>query len=208
MKTALKEKAITIPSKERLGNFAMYHYEKGRQDDIAFVFSCPGAVEEMEGRPAAGRTGKNLERLLSILNKEYRKDISWTRNDITITNAWSHVEYKARSGRTEATVREVLSAENLRRLCEEIKHVKTAIICSGERAAASIFRLVNEEKLNPSVQVAKIRHLGLRSLNQIKKDIHGEPIILIDEAKKTGYSPKVLKQMGRENTEKRLQVVA
>ncbi|WP_338749059.1 uracil-DNA glycosylase family protein [Bacillus sp. FJAT-52991] len=186
----------------------MYHYEKGKQDDIAFVFSCPGAVEEMEGRPAAGRTGKNLERLLAILNKDYGQAISWTRNEITITNAWSHVEYKALSGRTEATVKEVLSAENLCRLSEEIKHVKTAIICSGQRAAAAVFALANEGKLYPYVQVVKIRHLGLRSLNQIKEDIHGAPIILIDEAKKAGYSTKVLEQMGVENTEKRLRVVA
>ncbi|MGM7635139.1 uracil-DNA glycosylase family protein [Bacillus sp. Hm123] len=186
----------------------MYHYEKGKQDDIAFVFSCPGAIEEMEGRPAAGRTGKNLERLLSILNQEYGQAINWTRNDITITNAWSHVEYKALSGRTEATVKEVLSAENLRRLSEEIKDVKTAIICSGQRAVTAVFTLANEGALNPSVQVVKIRHLGLRSLNQIKEDINGHPIMLIDEAKKAGSSTKELKQMGVENTGKRLRVVA
>lgn len=47
-----------------------WSYCKGKDiAKVAFVFICPGQEEEREGKPVAGQTGKNLEILLSFLNK-------------------------------------------------------------------------------------------------------------------------------------------
>lgn len=177
------------------------------KNEIAFVFSCPGAAEKLAGKPAAGLTGENLEQLITILSLECGIGVSWSRYDITITNAWSKVEYKKLNGRTEATVNEVLSLNNLSRLEQEIKDIKKVIICCGDRAEIAVKELVNKRKLNSSVKLIKIRHLGFQSLNQIKVDINKAPIYSVNIEKKMG-NIKTRKQIGRDNTNKRLNVVA
>jgi hypothetical protein len=185
----------------------MCHYQKGKKNEVAFVFSCPGAVEETANKPAAGRTGTNLQQLLTLLSQKYGETIEWTREAITITNAWSQVEYRKLTGRTEATVREVLTEENITRLEAELRPVKQLIITSGGRAALAVNALKSAGRINDKVKVLQIRHLGLRALNQIKIDVNGEPILSVAEqlAKDPTLSSP---QAGRENTKKRLEFVA
>ncbi|WP_368503207.1 hypothetical protein AB3N04_13185 [Alkalihalophilus sp. As8PL] len=184
----------------------MCHFQKGVKNDVAFVFSCPGAAEEAANRPAAGRTGTNLHQLLFILNSHFREVTEWSREAITITNAWSKVEYRQLTGRTEATIKEVLSEENLSRLEQELNGVEKVIICSGQRATLAVNTLANTARLREGVKVISIRHLGLRSLNQIKVDINGRPIYSVaEQLTRDGITSP---QLGLENTKKRLEVVA
>ncbi|MDV2886406.1 hypothetical protein RYX45_14545 [Alkalihalophilus pseudofirmus] len=185
----------------------MCHYQKGTKNEVAFVFSCPGAAEEAANKPAAGRTGTNLHQLLTILSQEYGDNIEWSREAITITNAWSQVEYRELTGRTEATVREVLTEENLTRLEAELRPVKKLIITSGGRAALVVKALQSAGTIDDKVKVLQIRHLGLRALNQIKVDVRGEPILSVADQLAKDHSLSS-PQAGRENTMKRLKVVA
>lgn len=170
----------------------MCHYKIGKEDKIAFVFSCPGRNEEIAQEPASGITGKNLEILLKILNTKLGDRLSFTRENITITNATENIEYKKKTGRTEATPNEVLDANNLKRLYDEIKHINDLIICSGKNADLAISQVL---KMHPDVIANKvcISHLGMKSINgAIKKDINGTE----------------LKNGDAENTKKRLEVIA
>ncbi|OLS38912.1 hypothetical protein BTR22_04510 [Alkalihalophilus pseudofirmus] len=185
----------------------MCHFKKGTKNEVAFVFSCPGAAEEAANKPAAGRTGTNLEQLLNILSQKYGDNIEWSREAITITNAWSQVEYRKLTGRTEATVREVLTEENLTRLEAELRAVEGLVITSGGRAALAVNALKSAGRIHNEVKVLHIRHLGLRGLNQIKVDVKGEPILSV--ADQLAKAPSLSSpQAGRENTMRRLEVVA
>ena len=45
---------------------------EGKKDiPTAFIFSCPGQEELKSGKLVNGQTGKNLDMMLSILNKNY-----------------------------------------------------------------------------------------------------------------------------------------
>jgi len=78
-----------------------------KKNKVAFVFSCPGQSEEKAQKPAAGQTGKNLDALLVYLNKKNSTIFRDTdRYEYRITNAWDKVEFKSRTGRTEATKKE------------------------------------------------------------------------------------------------------
>lgn len=170
----------------------MCHYKKGNQDDIIFVFSCPGKYEEKSKEPASGQTGKNLNMLLEILDKELIGVTSFKRNDINITNSTTNVEFKARTNRTEATINEVLEEKNLNRLYNEIKNIKKLIICAGKNANLAVDKIL-EKKSDIIADKVCIEHIGMQSINsKIKKDIKGTEI-------RRG-------EIG--NTKKRLEVIA
>jgi len=132
------------------------HYQHGKKTDFAFVFSCPGQVEEEQGRPVAGKTGNNLQILLKLL--KLNKD------DIRITNAWPLPEYKSKTGRSETPNQEIKSRWNIERLEEELSDINGFIICFGEKAKLAI----NSTGLNEKIIFN--RHLGLQSINQIQID--------------------------------------
>jgi hypothetical protein len=69
------------------------HFARGSKNDVAFVFSCPGRHEQEAKHPAAGVTGRNLERLLPLLALHINMS-SLVRAEITVTNAWDKVEYR------------------------------------------------------------------------------------------------------------------
>lgn len=62
------------------------YFESGTASKITLVLSCPGACEELQGRPAAGKSGENLEEILAEVNK-LSETSNWTREKVTITNA-------------------------------------------------------------------------------------------------------------------------
>lgn len=175
------------------------HIQVGKQKRVAVVFSCPGRYEESAGYPAAGATGKNLDALLKLLSIALnRSDLN--RADITITNAWPQVEYRAKTGRSEATGKEVMAPENLVRLQGELAEISDLVIFCGKRAKAAAAQL----QLKYLPKFVYIGHLGLRGLSTMNKDVKGEPIVAADIRAGDKASGQGVQ---RENTQKRLQVL-
>lgn len=197
-------------SSSQLANkqFMLPHFSKGTETDVAFVLSCPGKNEESAGHPAAGNTGRNLERLLVQLGP--RLGVSnLTRSHITITNAWAGIEYQSATGRSEASNDEVSQVANIGRLADELRHVTKLIVFCGDKARLASDQLRLLELLPPqSVQMAFVHHLGSRGLNKtIKSDVTGRPIVRASKQRRAGR-PDSLKLIQQENTDRRLQVVA
>lgn len=169
----------------------MCHYKEGNKNEITLVFSCPGQEEEKQGEPAAGQTGKNLDMLLKLLNNSLNYIGSFTREDVTITNSTTKVEYKERTGRKEATEAEVLNEENIERLYTEIKNTEKLIICFGDNAKLGVNKIL-EKYDNIKAETIYVKHIGMQGINStISIDINGKEII----AKNPG------------NTKKRLEVI-
>jgi uracil-DNA glycosylase len=177
------------------------HLQVGKQKKVAVVFSCPGRREELAGCPAAGITGKNLDTLLSLLAEAlHRSDLS--RENITITNVWPTVEYRARTGRSQATGKEACAPGNLQRLQGELSEITDLVIFCGERAREAARKLSLERK----PKLVFIGHPGLRGLSSIHRDVAGEPIVAA--ARLPAAAIKSGKEMlQRENTRKRLAVL-
>ncbi len=150
-----KKEIIKLETKIRIENPC--HYQHGKKTAFAFVFSCPGQVEEKNGRPVSGKTGDNLDVLLEYLNLN--------KEEIRITNAWPLPEYKNKTGRSEAPNQEIKSRWNLARLENELLDIKGFIVCFGEKAKLAI-----ESTNLIKNKLIFIRHLGLQSINQIKID--------------------------------------
>ena len=177
------------------------HLQVGKRKRVAVVFSCPGRHEEVAGHPAAGITGRNLERILSLLSKAlHRSDL--TRSDITITNAWPKVEYKSKTGRSEATAREVNAPENLERLQQELEEITDFVIFCGETARVVARNL----QLKHKPRYVYIRHIGLRGMLLIVTDVQGDRIIAADVRISAGCNVSRA-EIQASNTEKRLAVV-
>jgi len=95
-----------------------------------FVFICPGRYEETNGRPCVGQTGAGLENGLRHLSAR-RPDLfpSTRRYDYLITNAWHHVEFVAKTGRSVPFPIEVATRQNTERLCTEIRPLTHVVAC-------------------------------------------------------------------------------
>lgn len=182
------------------------HFQQGSENQFAFVFSCPGREEEKAGYPAAKMTGINLAKLFIVLNEMKMKDYHFARERVTITNAWANVEYDAKTCRSEATNEEVLSLDNLSRLGGELKAVTELIVGCGQKARLAIQALAAAKQLHDGVRIVFINHLGMKSINQIARDINGEPIVAV--AKHPDRFTLAAKEIGGANTRKRLEVVA
>ncbi|OGU06652.1 MAG: hypothetical protein A2075_08715 [Geobacteraceae bacterium GWC2_58_44] len=136
------------------------HLQVGKEKKVAVVFSCPGRHEEVAGHPAAQSTGKNLDTLLLLLSQALNRN-DLTRANITITNAWPEVEYQAKTGRSEATAKEVEGAGNIERLQQELEDVTDFVIFCGAKAAAVARNL----RLKYRPKFVYMRHPGLRGLS-------------------------------------------
>jgi len=148
------------------------HLQEGREQRVAVVFSCPGRHEEAAGHPAAGSTGRNLEILLTLLGQALnRSDLA--RVNVTITNAWPLVEYRGKTGRTEATVKEITAEGNTARLQQELAGITDFVIFCGARARSASGYL----RLEHHPRFVFVKHLGLRGLSLIRRDVGGEPIV-------------------------------
>ena len=170
---------------------------EGKNKKVAFVFSCPGAAEEKSNILVSGTTGKNLNKIIYILRQNFSCENlfdSEDRYDYRITNASMKVHYKAKDGRSEPTKKEIIDAENLKRLAEDLEGYEF-IITFGNNANLAVNHC--KDKLG-SRKIIGVRHLGLQSLNQIKVDVDGEDI----------SNPNNDKNTGNTNTLKRLKVVA
>lgn len=133
----------------------------------AFVFSCPGQKEELLGHPCAGATGRNLDLALPKLHAQcpdrFRSPL---RSDYVLTNSWSQIEYPAKTGRSEATIAEVLSVDNLDRLEQELDGIQTIVIC-GQKAKHAVLALQAQNRLQ-GARVAVVMHLSPLAVNSHK----------------------------------------
>lgn len=153
------------------------YYESGTERNITLVLSCPGACEELQGRPAAGKSGENLEEILAEVNK-LSETSNWTREKVTITNAWDKAEHICKTGRSEAKISEIKSTSNINRLFLEVKHTDKYIVCFGKRAETAIQEVIKvhfQDKTPP--KLITTRHPGLQSLNRISTDVEGNAIL-------------------------------
>lgn len=181
------------------------YYNHGLSNEIAFVFSVPGKLELYNGRPVAGQTGVLLEELMDILynkEKDLFREIDFERKtkryDYRITNAYPYPLYMAKDNRTQAIDKEIMKKENIDRLLEELKDIEKYIFVFGKKACKAIQEVKNRKKNGSKVfkerhpKIITERHLGLMSVNQIDKDVNKNPIL----------------SGGKNNTEKRLEVIA
>ena len=147
------------------------HLEHGARNAIAFVFSCPGRKEQEKCRPAAGQTGKNLEEVLRVMGRYSYDDTEdlrcndWTRENIRITNAWRCVEYKELTGRSQATIPEILGTENISRLANELGDIENVIVCCGDKAQMAVCCLYSRGSLCCTVKIVRLCHLANKALN-------------------------------------------
>lgn len=175
--------------KKNIEDRAIVECNMGEEDNIvAFVFSCPGQEELKNGKVLSGKTGQNLDCLLSVLTKK-RKDIfpSDRKEKYLLTNSSQHVYYKGYKGsnRTEAYKLDLDSQENKNRLKEELEN-KKIIICFGKKAKYVV------GKIDLTETIINVSHLGQKSLNRIKVDIGNNKI----------------KHGDQKGTNKRLEVIA
>lgn len=140
------------------------HLQRGNSNGVAVVFACPGRVEQREGAPAQGATGTNLNDLLGIMRDDHCFNIVG-RNELTITNAWSRVEYKDLTGRSQPKKCEIRNPANLCRLAGELREIEHLIVCSGDLAKTSVNLLQQNGWLRRGVRVAELPHLGNQALN-------------------------------------------
>lgn len=182
------------------------HFSRGTATHVAFVLSCPGRHEELAGHPAAGNTGKNLGRLLEYLGP--RLDLPHLeRSHVTIANAWAGIEYKDKTGRSEASDLEVRQADNIFRLAHELRHVTLLIVFCGEKAKLAAQELRELELLPNSIQFALVPHIGGQGLNNcITSDVANRPIVGARKQRQSGRLDS-LKAIQRENTSRRLEVI-
>jgi uracil-DNA glycosylase len=181
------------------------HFSQGSSNEIAFVFSCPGKDELAAGRPAAGRTGRNLARLLALVGPQLGLP-RLERPEITVANAWPKVEYEEETGRTEAKITEVTTKDNIERMAAEIAHVERLIVFCGDRAWAASTELLRKDLIQAK-EIGFCKHPGFQGLNHIRLDCDGAPIVKVGEQRRRGR-PESRSVIGAENCAKRFEVVA
>jgi hypothetical protein len=142
------------------------HHQLCAQACTAFVFICPGRFEAQRGYPCAAGTGANLARALPVLHAlDPMRFPSSERADYIVTNAWPQVEYPALTGRSVPTVAEVLQADNLQRLANELSGVRWVVAC-GAQAHEAVRALRHRGAL--AAEVAYARHLSQRAINSLR----------------------------------------
>jgi hypothetical protein len=188
------------------------HYKRGNEKKIAFVFSCPGRLERDSNPPgpAKGETGNNLECLIHFLSQQI-KTAGVCRDKVTITNSWPNVEFNSQggTGRSEATISEVLTNDNIDRLLNELVEIRQYIFVCGINAKKALIKLKKENSLQDNVRVFDLPHLGNQSLNQIMIDKDGERIISYSKAsQKPSTETRSLKAIRQDNKRRRIEKVA
>lgn len=135
----------------------------GKDDEVVFVFSCPGQEEEKSGRVCTGKTGEHLDYLVGLLNDD-RPDVFKYRDRYSyrITNASDRVYYQATTGSTEASDKDIKEPLNIARISDEVKNAKY-ILCMGRKAQTAV------ELACPKGKIIISDHLSLSNLNRNSK---------------------------------------
>ncbi|MEG0094290.1 MAG: hypothetical protein RR945_03520 [Erysipelotrichaceae bacterium] len=148
-------------------NRSSFYYNEGEiNQNVAFVFSCPGEKELLLGKPVAGRTGENLNLLLELLNKKNGTVFPSTdRYSYLITNASSEIHYKAYDGHSEPTQTEITQEENLNRLKADLLN-KEFVITFGKKAKFAVSQLTINSRITDRI-IINVPHLSMQSLNRL-----------------------------------------
>ena len=140
---------------------------------VVFVFSCPGQKEAQAGMPCSGRTGKNLDLLLTQLHQKYPCYFSsQKRYDYRIINASTKVHYMKKTGDTEPSEPEIDDSNNIARI-EASLHKDDIVICFGEKAKYAI-DIVNKNKRIRLRKIILAEHLSFQHLNTTYNKVNGK----------------------------------
>jgi uracil-DNA glycosylase len=141
------------------GEIVSAHFWPGSVGNtIVFILSCPGEEEMKAGRPAAGKTGENMDGILSFLNVIDRNLFpSNDRYHYRITNASKEIIFAAEdSTLTEDARLNITIRTNIARVRREIGTCEVVILC-GKRAHLLEPFLLDKK-------IAKTPHLGDKGL--------------------------------------------
>lgn len=151
-------------------------YRRGDADcRTAFVLSAPGRYECRAGRPAAGQTGVTLGMAVELFTVVDRRTFPSPRlDDYTCLSAWDRIEYRALTGRTEATEAEVLRRENLCRLADYLRGMRF-VVALGDRAQLAVCEVLHAGVLftgcHPSLQRLNTKyHSNAKTPRERRKD--------------------------------------
>ena len=165
---------IALKDNPYVKNLTTNCYSENLLNDICItaVFSCPGRYEERANKPCQGKTGKCLDYILRSL---HYGGMGLNRSMIGVNNAWSEIEYIAKTGRSEASDEEILMQSNIDRLNEELRYTKVAI-AFGDKAFLALDTI--RKKYRRNLIIIKAIHLSPRRVNTcIKKDVFGAPLV-------------------------------
>lgn len=161
----LTETPIVKFAKEGVSKKTTPAFRQGDDPSIKTVIllSAPGKFEAKAGRPAAGETGKTLQSVIEKLHAKDPKAFPSSRlDDYTIANADETIHYQAKTGRTEATKKEIIESNNMERINNILKDNST-VIAFGNNA----LHAVKNSNFNGKSLTAP--HPSMQSLNRLYK---------------------------------------
>jgi len=124
-------------------------FRKGNDSNIKtiIILSAPGQAEEKAGRPAAGQTGITLQGAIEFWHNALPNEFpSSNLDDYTIVNAVEDIHYKAKTGRTEGTNKEVCNKDNMARVNAVIADAEY-IVALGYKAKLTVSKSVFKGKI-------------------------------------------------------------
>ena len=151
-------------------------YCKGEKDNkVAFVFLCPGQIEEILNKPICGATGAHLECLILELqaNESLVNYFKYNcRYKYRIINLSENVYYDGSKNGTKPNKLQVESEENIKRLRDAMEGMELILVFDIQYK--NIFQ---NQVLFGDKDIIYSRHLSSRSINQIDKDINSIKIV-------------------------------
>ena len=134
---------------------------------VVAIFACPGRVEKLLKRPAAGTTGKNLCHLCDEIRRRGGEDFDcYCKCQMMIVNASSNALWKAEHGRTIPNDQEI--KDNIANLIEKIRG-KTVVLCFGSSARKACRMIRNQEKtFFVGKKVVEVCHLSSNGLKSVR----------------------------------------
>ena len=154
-------------------------YCKGEKDNkVAFVFLCPGQIEEILNKPICGATGAHLECLILELqaNESLANYFKYNcRYKYRIINLSENVYYDGSKNGTKPNKLQVESEENIKRLQEVIKDMELIIVFNLEYKDVFQKEVLLEDKAVKNIIYT--RHLSPQSINQIDEDVDNIKIV-------------------------------
>lgn len=174
-------------------------YCKGVQDNkVAFVFQCPGQIEEILNKPICGATGAHLECLILELkaDTDLANYFKYTcRYKYRIINLSETVYYNGSENGNKPGTSQVNSVENIKRLHGALENMELIIVFSEKYK--SMFQQHDLLENKGAKNVIYSRHLSSQSINQINKDVSDMKI----EVNSDGNLKRRIKVIAKEITD-------
>ena len=179
--------------------------------NLCIILSCPGEEELMHDKVCFGETGNNLDFVLNILTNGNNLIKGGTnsacnggkiRYNFSIFNASNKVYFREYN-EAEASDKEILSAENKKRLEEELKQIQQIdyfILC-GEKAKL-LYPLISSKYQSAKISpVCHLGNVGIRNeyKNQKTQLKNGKFLSDIEESKRDEERLKIIADKIRED---------